>query len=471
MDDKSNSKNSSEHTNILDLHECIFREIFDYVDHHELYFTVRSVGRVLKSYVESYIELGGEFVLAPRSPETPIEVLYIFKKKSKPVSSCSRLLPPLPHPGKDHNKKSPVHYLRTFGAMIKGNLIIGVYCKHGYIDVYAGRIPCFQYFFWKFDQDKLEWLPIKPEGKQNDLPYADAACQYYPMASCAFEDTILILEHVEVVNPNWIIPYRYHNNLRRFVFNVSSDKNDNSNKNYSTDSNKTKHWKKEFHISSYNTSIVGIANIGSGIKMDQDLNQLSGTNMLQIDDKTFVLYGGKKERYGDIASIPMMYKTSYFNIDIAEKQKIYPTTRFQEFEINHEVFLRPSDLKMYKRPILFKIKDSIFIGGAFCPSSQSQFASHNLYLHCDQIDIHDGVMNTPDALPYYVDSCDGNALTDEQETFALISREYLGRTLIFTEKDGFHELPNTNYDETWKNYHLRDREKECLPKMPLLRIR
>ena len=57
MDDKSNSKNSSEHTNILDLHECIFREIFDNVDHHELYFTVRSVCRVLKSYVESYIEL------------------------------------------------------------------------------------------------------------------------------------------------------------------------------------------------------------------------------------------------------------------------------------------------------------------------------------------------------------------------------------------------------------------------------
>ena len=42
--------------------------------------------------------------------------------------------------------------------------------------------------------------------------------------------------------------------------------------------------------------------------------------------------------------------------------------------------------------------------------------------------------------------------------------------LIFTEKDGFYELPNTNYDETWNSYHLKDREKEVLPKTPLLRI-
>ena len=456
----STNENGKKYINILDLPESIFRKIFNYFDHGELFFTIKSVCRLLETYVELYIELGGVFILSPRSPETPIEVLYIFKKKSKPVSSCSKLMPPLPHPinrdqADDVHKKEPIHYLRTFGAMIKGNLIIGVYFRF--------KNKC-RYFFWTFDEDKLEWLPIELDGKQNQLdlyePWPDVS-EYLPMASCAFEDTILILGHVEVVMPNKCYPYRNYNNIQTFVFESSSHMKDGSEEKSTNNSTKNECCKEDYLISKYKTSSLCI---GSG--NDDEVNRLTGSNMMQMDDNNFLLFGVISDRIRN-TFIPALYKLSkaYYENDAQEEQKMGPHhIRSDKWNIMHERL--HNAININKRPILFKLNNKIFIGGG----AQQWIQGLNLRLH--QIDLQDSsCTDTSYALPYHVDSSDGNALTDEQETFALISREYLGRTLIFTEKDGFHELPNINYDEVWENYHLTEREKERLPKMPLLRVK
>jgi hypothetical protein len=124
-------------------------------------------------------------------------------------------------------------------------------------------------------------------------------------------------------------------------------------------------------------------------------------------------------------------------------------------------------IKKSKRPIIFKLKTSLYIGGGYRATS---IADRKIM---DLDDINDGSYkgSFSHVLPYHVDSSDNNAITDEHETFAVISREYQAKTLVFTQEDGFYELPNHNYEETWKNYHLRDREKELLPKSPLLRIK
>jgi len=458
----STNENGKNYINILDLPESIFREIFDYLDHGELFFTIKSVCRLLETYVELYIELGGEFILSPRSPETPIEVLYIFKKNSKPVSSCSKIMPPLPYPfntdqANDVHEKEPIHYLRTFGAMIKGNLVIGVY--------YRFKNQC-RYFFWTFDEDTLEWLPIVLDGKPNQFesyqPWPNDG-EYLPMASCAFEDTVLILEHEEVTMPYKLIPYRNYNNIRKFVFESSSHMKDLSNERSKNDSDKNESCKEDYLVSRYKTSSVSI-----GRGNDGEVNALSGSNMMQIDDYNFLLFGVIINRFGiNNNFIPALYKLSYYDNDMMEKHKMWSHHVCSEkWDIMHERLHNAIDIN--KRPILFKLNNKIFIGGGV------QRWSQPLNLRLDKIDLQDSsctITDTSYTLPYHVDSSDGNAITDEQETFALISREHLGRTLIFTEKDGFHEIPNINYDETWKNYHLTDREKECLPKMPLLRVR
>ena len=190
------------------------------------------------------------------------------------------------------------------------------------------------------------------------------------------------------------------------------------------------------------------------------------SNMMQMDDNNFLLFGVISDRIRN-TFIPALYKLSkaYYDNDAQEEQKMGPHhIRSDKWNIMHERL--HNAININKRPILFKLNNKIFIGGGVQRESQP------LNLRLDQIDLEDSsCTDTSYTLPYHVDSSDGNALTDEQETFALISREYLGRTLIFTEKDGFHELPNINYDETWKNYHLTEREKERLPKMPLLRVK
>ena len=457
----STNQNGKKYINILDLPESIFREIFDYIDHGELFFTVKSVCRLLETYVELYIELGGVFILSPRSPETPIEVLYIFKKKSKPVSSCSKIMPPLPHPfirdqADDVHKNEPIHYLRTFGAMIKGNLIIGVY--------YRFRNQC-RYFFWTFDENKLEWLPIELDGEQNQFdnhqPWPNFS-EYLPMASCAFEDAVLILEHEEVTNPNRMVPYRNHNNIRKFVFESSSRMKDLFNERSTNNSDKNKSCEEDYLISRYKTSCLSIESGNNG-----EFDDLTGSNMMQIDHCNFLLFGVIINRFGtNNTFVPALYKLSYYDNETMKKQNMCPhDIRSKNWDIMPERL--HNAINVNKRPILFKLNNKIFIGGGVQRRWQ-------LNLRLDQIDLQDGsctITDTSYTLPYHVDSSDGNAITDEQETFALISREYLGRTLIFTEKDGFYEIPNINYDETWKNYHLTDREKECLPKMPLLRVR
>ena len=147
------------------------------------------------------------------------------------------------------------------------------------------------------------------------------------------------------------------------------------------------------------------------------------------------------------------------------------TPRERNWKIDCDTLPLSNSLISYKRRIMFKLSSNIFIGGGTRAIPHCLFSTDIQALQVKRINIDDGTCEeTSYTLPYHVDSSDGNPIADEQETFVLISRECLGRTLIFTEEDGFHELPNTNYDETWKNYHLKDREKEVLPKTPLFRI-
>ena len=169
-------------------------------------------------------------------------------------------MPPLPHPfnrdqANDVHKKEPINYLRTFGAMIKGNLIIGVY--------YRLKTKC-QYFFWRFDEDTYKWLPIESDEKQNQSDWNDPdyISEYLPMASCAFEDTVLILEHVEVTISNRMVPFRNYNNIRKFVFESSSHMKDFSNERSTNNSDKNEYCKEDYLISRYKTSskCIGVVN-------------------------------------------------------------------------------------------------------------------------------------------------------------------------------------------------------------------
>ena len=66
-------------TNILDLHEDIFREIFRHLDAGTVYFKIRRLCHKMKVYVDQYIQLAGIFMLVTARKRFPDEILYVFQ--------------------------------------------------------------------------------------------------------------------------------------------------------------------------------------------------------------------------------------------------------------------------------------------------------------------------------------------------------------------------------------------------------
>ena len=276
----------SGHVNILDLDENIFREIFSHLDHCNLYFSVKNVCRTLKNYVDSYIQFGGAFILSPRAPDIPIEILYIFKRNEKPASSCSKLIPPLPYPSEGHEdntlyKRDKIHYLKTFGGIIKGNVIVGVYYRKGK--------NC-KYFFCRFMPKFCKWLPIYSLEKQNGIEsHSDQnqSSECSPMASCATEDSILVLESIEHINLNR--PRRYISNvIRRFCFNVPRERDDllESHNNASSEIENIAE-----HCLSQSTYYYSLCSTDLGYEYERRIDTgLVGCSMSQLDHESFVVF-------------------------------------------------------------------------------------------------------------------------------------------------------------------------------------
>ena len=167
-------------TNMLDLPEQVFREIFRYLDFETVYFTLRKVCPKIKEYVDGFIQLGGMFMLAA-GRDVLTEILYIFKQCNKETTIYSKSACPYPYPpiGRysyshcsaptrtihhQYPPTSPVSshtrqdfYLGSFGAIFNKKIVIGVYYFHGH----TGNI---KFNMHHFDPIEYKWTCFQQNG-------------------------------------------------------------------------------------------------------------------------------------------------------------------------------------------------------------------------------------------------------------------------------------------------------------------
>ena len=83
--------------NLMDMHEDIFREIFQFLEDEFVYFTLRIVSRKIKYCVDAYLQLGGIF-MAIAGRDNLTEILYVLKKNDRVRTICSKFIDPYPYP-------------------------------------------------------------------------------------------------------------------------------------------------------------------------------------------------------------------------------------------------------------------------------------------------------------------------------------------------------------------------------------
>ena len=206
----------------LDLFEDVFYEVFRFLRADDLYFSVRNVCTKLRYFVDSYVNLGGVFMLVGggcRFGEVSerrhsSEILYIFKQNGKVVSLCSKTAPALPQPLSSYViDELQIHTcmeISFFGAVINGRIIAGHYCKEHWQEKVT-RVPRSLWtklrsrhrsertgyrlvpYLYEFDTIKSDWLPILPSDLQPVIYQNDIDCD---LSFCATEDSILVGLHI-----------------------------------------------------------------------------------------------------------------------------------------------------------------------------------------------------------------------------------------------------------------------------------
>ena len=139
---------------LFDLNEDILHEIFGYLRIMHLYFSVRKVCKDMKHIVDGFISMTGKFVLANRTFDTFqsnndftygfTKIFYLFKTRSNGYLFYSKTmpeLPPSPQTLKESNeiKITNTYYIGTFGGIIRGDIIVGYYCKETVIKAESRR--------------------------------------------------------------------------------------------------------------------------------------------------------------------------------------------------------------------------------------------------------------------------------------------------------------------------------------------
>lgn len=107
--------------NILSLHEEIFREIYEYLDVHTLWFTLREVCTTMKYYVDNYVRLSKTVILKSVPILNKTELYYFSTIKNSITSIHSKTIAPLPIG--EMNSTARVILMRKGEIMVNGNIV------------------------------------------------------------------------------------------------------------------------------------------------------------------------------------------------------------------------------------------------------------------------------------------------------------------------------------------------------------
>ena len=157
-------KKLDKQSNILQLPEEIFRQIFDYLDPEIIFLIVRKVCQSMKYYVDGYMTPDKIYVPAAGRQMTG-DIQYEFIHKKKPIVVCSKLASPLMFLSckERFQLMQKEKTVGSFGAMYEDKIVIGNHPKFSqYLKMYLepGVPNSFKeiaFTIFKFDPIENEW--------------------------------------------------------------------------------------------------------------------------------------------------------------------------------------------------------------------------------------------------------------------------------------------------------------------------
>lgn len=312
---KSTQVSKSE-TNILDLHQAIFREIFGYLEYSVVYFTLRSVCRKLKEYVDAFVQLRGMFLLN-NGTDMPTKILHILKQNNKIISLCCSKLAPIRLP--TTTNYGQYWDIGSFGATFHGKIVVGIYRRYCVrkTSKYSSSL-----YLNEYNPKENKWIEIQPEDG-NTLLNGDV---HGVMSSCTIGDSILVLDRDTK-------SYDAPTTMRQFYLNKTNVKNT------TKATTNIRNMQQQPSTLTYSDVVTPIA-----FEFSHLLSTLKECAIIQVEYNKAVLVGGIDNRDN--------LNQKLWEVKLTRKQK-YLTWKAVDLE----------PIKSRIRPICFKLGENLYIGG------------------------------------------------------------------------------------------------------------
>ena len=104
---------------ILDLHETIFHEIFQFLDHHTIFLRLRSVCRTIKTYADNFVQLGGVFMFLGHQS---CDLLQVYRLKHNIIFISIQSIKP-------YSTSDEIKMYHIFGGIFHGKVVAGTFMK------------------------------------------------------------------------------------------------------------------------------------------------------------------------------------------------------------------------------------------------------------------------------------------------------------------------------------------------------
>ena len=409
----------------LDLPEPIFREIFNHLDFETVYL-LKGVCQQIKEYADGFLELGGIFMLTT-GRDVPSEFIHMYKQKNKPPIIYSVLGDPYPYP-----RGFRATDLWSFGATLNNKMVVGIY---------HGSIENFKFSIHEFDPWRNEWNVIQPcktkdAGYSSEVSSSELEKKMYwrregPIISCcAIGDSELLLFYGGYLKPSnsvQLLSLHYNATEKRTEYSLQN------------------------------------------LSIPSDLKALKEFTLLRVAFNQCMLVGG-------------VY-CSGSTVDMVHNNVIWEGTRSKDKGTIHWRTIDLNGFKLRRRPICFKLMDSLYISGGHddcfdgprilnnpvlkeeclrgviknkrvdgCDNKSIPYQNGSgvpICTCCDIFSLSDGkYRKNMFSMPHLrmLDRHISNVMTDKEEKFVLIA-PYQCETspnqefIIFTENNGFEKVP------------------------------
>ena len=439
--------------NILNLHEELIRNIFGYLDNEEVYLTVRNVCLQFKEYVDDYLQLGGSFMLS-YGPGTPTRIMHVLKKNGKLASICySNFGSPIPWPNAECSNNGTRFYFGggSFGCTLNGRIFVGIYYWEE-----NKNFPVYSHHSYYYDKSKLYLLEYNLEEKvwfeirsSDDKKLATPRCANTLLTTCRAENSILVSAYVPGLSTSMV----------RHDF-------------YTTEkfSKQNKFEEAFFKESEFYDCNKDKCNMLSTLtfQIKEEPIEFEGERKIQIINECAIVPSGNNELIlvGGKSDHEKLNRTLWM-LELTKMESCLGKSSWKAVNLWNSI-------KPRIRPICFRLKHNLFIAGGQtleevdecrCESNQSMNTNYldqdrdgilkcfvrdcnsknkwTSLLCCDRYNILERKYEESVCfLPYPIHDVD-KIDTDADESFAVITRRNSGKCLIFTEEEGFKELPNS----------------------------